>query len=475
MSTSLRIFAGFFLLLAIVAYALLNAVFDELMPAFSRATEETLVDTANVLAEVIVDDMRQAGTPMSGFSSAMNRYLGRRLDAQIYESRKTDPELRVYVTDTSGTVVFDSTGRDLGANYSHWNDVYLTLRGEYGARSTRDDEQDEFSSVYFVAAPIRDGDELIGVVSVGKPARALLPYLQESERRIRLAVIALVAGGVVLSALLAYWMSRSVRKLTSYAQAVSRGDPARPPDLREPELAELSAAMAKMREELEGREYVENTINALTHELKSPLAAIRAAVELLRENPEGSVRNNFLDNVDSESRRLQAIAERLLQLASIEKRDAPAEIRSFDLVSVVKRALAARRLRAGESNLTFETELPDSLMVDGDEFLLEQAVANLLDNAIDFAAGGKLIRTTLAKEGGKAVLRVRDFGAGIPGFALGKIYERFYSLPRPGSGKKSTGLGLSFVREIMRLHGGEAKVVNAESGGVMASMVLPAK
>src|SRR5678816_2681829 len=91
----------------------------------------------------------------------------------------------IYVTDARGIVVFDSSGRDVGKDYSRWNDVYLTLRGRYGARSTRADPADDASTVMYVAAPIVDrssaGERIVGVLTVAKPNRAIAPFIERSQ------------------------------------------------------------------------------------------------------------------------------------------------------------------------------------------------------------------------------------------------------------------------------------------------------
>lgn len=481
MKFSARIFLAFFLLLSLVAYALLTNVFNELKPGFSRATEETLVDTANLLAEVLASDMAADGEPSDEFARALDNYAGRRLDAQIYELSKTEPALRVYVTDAQGKVVFDSTGKDIGEDYSRWNDVLRTLRGEYGARATRDDPDDEFSTVYYVAAPIhrpghRQGSrpgELLGVVSVGKPSRTLLPYLEAAEFRIGATAILLVLGGVLIGGLFAAWISRSLRRLSDYAEAVSRGEPARLPTLKEPEFASLGEAMARMREKLEGKEYVEDTVHALTHELKSPLAAIRAAVELLAESPDAEDRDRFIANIRREGDRMQRIAERMLQLASVERQQELASSESVDVVDVVRKAMDARRDIAAARSLDMQLEATGGYAVRGDRFLLEQSVGNLLDNAIDFSPAGGKVLVALFEDSGKLNIEISDEGSGVPDYAIKRVFERFYSLPRQESGARSTGLGLSFVREVARLHGGSASLANRAAGGAVALLVLP--
>ena len=109
----------------------------------------------------------------------------------------------------------------------------------------------------------------------------------------------------------------------------------------------------------------------------------------------------------------------------------------------------------------------------GDGFLLQQSLLNLLDNAIDFSPPGSTVDLTLDTDGGQVVFGVRDHGSGAPDYALAQLFDRFYSLPRPATGKKSTGLGLALVREVARLHGGDAQFTNHPDGGGLATLSLP--
>jgi two-component system sensor histidine kinase CreC len=118
-------------------------------------------------------------------------------------------------------------------------------------------------------------------------------------------------------------------------------------------------------------------------------------------------------------------------------------------------------------------ELP-GVVVRGERFLVRQALANLLDNAIDFTprGGGIRIAAAAGMPAGMFAADVFNQGEPIPDYALPRVTERFYSLPRPGSGRKSTGLGLNFVQEVAQLHGGTFSISNSQ-GGVRATLTLP--
>jgi hypothetical protein len=127
-------------------------------------------------------------------------YENRRFQARIYGVLRNDPNLRLYVTDATGRVLFDSRGRDVGKDYSRWLDVSRTLRGEYGARTTRE-TANENSSVMYVAAPIvRDG-AIVGVLSVGKPARSFQGFIDLTRAKAWESAIWLFVLALLLPAL----------------------------------------------------------------------------------------------------------------------------------------------------------------------------------------------------------------------------------------------------------------------------------
>ena len=472
MPLGVRIFLVYFLFVGLAGWFVLSTVMDEIRPGVRQSTEETLVDTANLLAEILRDEVKNGSLAQGRLPELLKAYGQRQPQAQIWGVEKRAVSHRIYVTDARGIVLLDSSGGAVGQDYSRWNDVYLTLRGEYGARSTREDPADEDSSVMYVAAPIKDGAQIIGVVSVAKPNQSLQPYIERSQRRLGWLGAGLIVLGLLIGGALSWWLSGSLRQLTRYAGAVSRGERAELPELRGGELKQLAAAVQKMRTELEGKAYVEQYVHTLTHELKSPLAAIRGAAELLESEMPAEQRQRFVANIASEGARLQQLIERLLNLALVEQRQGLEERVAVDLHGLAEELLQAQAARIQAAGLRMENTIPPGLLVQGERFLLRQALANLLDNALDFTPAGGLLRFSAETRVGRVELALYNQGAAIPDYALPRLTERFYSLPRPASGRKSTGLGLNFVQEVALLHGGELALRNVE-GGVRASLLLP--
>ena len=199
------------------------------------------------------------------------------MDATIWSFRKRTLDYRVYVTDDKGKVVFATDPGEIGKDYSRWRDVALTLQGRYGARTSRDDPQNENSSVMHVAAPIHAGVRIIGVLTVAKPNATVQPFIERSQTKIRNRGFLLLAAAAAIGVLFTWRLTRSVNRLRRYARDVTEGRRVPPPESGASEIAELGRALEAMREKLEGKQYVEQYVQTLTHELKSPVAATSAA------------------------------------------------------------------------------------------------------------------------------------------------------------------------------------------------------
>ncbi|BAO65003.1 MULTISPECIES: two-component system sensor histidine kinase CreC [Pseudomonas] len=472
MTLGLRIFLVYLLFISLTGYFVLSTVMKEIRPGVRQSTEETLVDTANLLAEILRDDFKAGTLSENRWPQLLRAYGERQPAATIWGLPKNQVNHRIYVTDAKGIVVLDSSGLAVGQDYSRWNDVYLTLRGQYGARSSRSLADDPNSSVMHVGAPIRDNGQIIGVVTVAKPNSSLQPYVDRTERRLLWYGAGLIAMGLLFGALLSWWLSAALRRMTAYALAVSEGRRAELPHYRGGEMEQLATAVEHMRTQLEGKAYVERYVHTLTHELKSPLAAIRGAAELLQGEMPLEQRQRFVGNIDSESARMQQLIERLLNLAQVEQRQGLEEQVNVPLAPLCKELLNSQHGRIEGKQLQVELRVPADLAWSGEPFLLRQALGNLLTNALDFSPVGGLLRCSAqpVEEGVELVLF--NQGEPIPDYALPRLCERFYSLPRPDSGRKSTGLGLNFVEEVVQLHGGQMRIDNVP-GGVQVTLRLP--
>jgi two-component system sensor histidine kinase CreC len=325
----------------------------------------------------------------------------------------------------------------------------------------------------YVAAPVMNMGKLIGVITVSKPVASLMPYADRARERVMRAGFTLLAISALIGVIFTLWLTWSLNRLRDYALAVAEGRRATPPVVGGRQLSVLAKSLTLMREKLDGKQYVESYVQSLTHELKSPLTAIRGAAELLEEAPAGEDGQRFARNITEQSARMQRIIDRLLALARVEQLQVPDERREIILSELIDATINSRAGRLAERRLTVRQEGGTSSAVRGDYFLLQQAVGNLLDNAIEFGPEGSQIVVAITAGPHAVRVEVKDNGPGAPDYALPHMFERFYSLPRPDTGLKSTGLGLAFVREVARLHGGNADFANRPEGGAVAWIELP--
>ena len=184
MRLGIRLLFGFFLVTGLAAVFTLRVFVAEVKPSVREVMEDMMVDTANILAELASDDLAGGAIAEGRFAGHVRNYARRPIDAQIWGLAKQSLDFRVYITDASGKVVFDSENVATGQDYSQWRDVARTLRGEYGARASREVQQDDRTSVMYVAAPVQRDGKIIGVLTVAKPMSTIQAFIDRAERKI---------------------------------------------------------------------------------------------------------------------------------------------------------------------------------------------------------------------------------------------------------------------------------------------------
>lgn len=497
MKLGLRLLLGFFLITGIAAFFVLRVFAAEVRPSVREVMEDMMVDTANLLAELAADDL--AALPPEGtmastrFAQRVRDYADRPIDARIWGLSKRTLDYRVYVTDTKGRVVFDTgfrrpepkaakggsmvtiipVGNAEGQDYSGWIDVSRTLKGQYGARATREVYRDDRSSTMYVAAPVKQGEQIIGVLTVAKPMSTVQKFIDRAERDILISGLWLLGLSLAVGVVVTGWIVWSVRRLRHFAQHVELGqrdDQLAPPQLPG-ELGDLAQAMQGMRERLAGHAHIEQMVRAMTHELKSPLAAIGGAAELLREDLPLADRQLFAQQVLDQTARLHALVERLLELSKLEHRQSLDHQRLLTLPDAWQATLDHARQQAAQRHVQLVVQALQpgaTAQLMGEAELLQIALGNVLDNALDFAPAGSEVRVSMAVQGHELCLSVQDQGPGVPDYALSRLGERFYSTTRPATSpmaaRKGSGLGLAIAQQIMALHGGQISWLNTQPG-----------
>lgn len=484
MSIFIRIWFFFGLIILLGLWFMSYTFNQQVKPNMRQVVEETLAENANIIAMLVTEDVHNGQVSTPEFDQKIQNALNRKLNATIWQHNKQQINQQIYITDVRGKIIYDSQGLALGHDYSKWNDVYLTLQGKYGVRSTRINDNDSNSSIMFIAAPIFYQQKLIGVVSIGKPNSSVQPYLQRAEDKLIRQAVWITLLSLFLASLVAYWLKHSIDRVRKYAQALAPVN--QTPYFRSAkELNLVAQAVENMREKLEDRAYVEHYVNTLTHELKSPITAIQASAELLKEDLPLNDQQQFADHIHSQSQRLKSLIDRMLLLTRLEKNQHVLETKSLNLTKVIQQVITQNQSQIQHKQLQLHLDLKQNCIMKADDFWLQQALNNLIDNAIDFSTHQAKLAIHLHEAKDHILIQIFNETEAIPQYALNQIFDRYFSLPRPISNQRSSGIGLSIVKNVVAQHHGDIHIENITANqltfiqqhdsGVLVNLRLPKK
>ena len=489
MSIFIRIWFFFGLIILLGLWFMSYTFNQQVKPNVRQVVEDTLAENANIIAMLVAEDVYENKVGTAQFDEKIQKALNRKLNANIWQHNKKEINQQIYITDAKGTVIYDSQGIATGQDYSRWNDVYLTLQGKYGVRSTRSYEGDSNSSTMFIAAPIyyqtaqNQQQKLIGVVSIGKPNSSVQPYIQRAEDQLLRQAAWITLLSLFLASLVAYWLKHSIDRVRKYAQALAPVN--QTPYFRSAkELNQVAQAVENMREKLEDRAYVEHYVNTLTHELKSPLTAIQASAELLKEDLPLNDQQQFASHIHGQSQRLKTLIDRMLLLTRLEKSKHQIEIQSFNLSQLIQHVLDQHASQIHAKKIQCLLDIETDCTIQADRLWLQQTIANLLDNALDFSAESAKILIQLHRQSHQQIqLQIFNEGEWIPEYALTQIFDTYFSLPRPITQQRSSGIGLSIVKQVIEQHHGQITIQNIQANhissiqphqqGVLVTILLP--
>ena len=382
----------------------------------------------------------------------------------------------IRVLDAQGCVVA-TTGGQAGRCMTAVTEVANALRGTYAAKA-RHRISDEPTPVFgdirrrgrlrvFIALPVFSDGRVIGVVAVQRTGLDALSSLWQIRRRLLSSLLLVVSIVVVISLLFARAIAKPVLSIAQKAQAVAAGQeqphfavggwtPA--------EIRTLSEFLDVMTDKLQTRaRYVSEFATNVSHELKTPISAIRGASELLQEgweSMEPAQRARFVDNIALDAQRMDRLVTRLLALARIENTALP----DATTVEVLPFCRAVLERWEGEVELIVESP-PQRLRII--EERLATVLGNLTDNAVRHGAG-QAVQVTLGSAEGRLLIRVTDHGPGISEANRRRIWERFFTTQRDKGG---TGLGLAMVKAIADARSGRVDF-ESSSEGTTFSVVL---
>jgi two-component system, OmpR family, sensor kinase len=408
------------------------------------------------LDEQIGDELESRGVALASVVRASG---GREVDPSLLAGE--EGVARVVGPRTSGVVALATpttrvvllTGEELAA--VRQGSTLTTERDGFAVRAEPVDDR-----VIVVGKPLDDRDEALD---------ALLTQLL-----VALPLALLVSAGI--GYLVAGGALRPVEAMRRQADEISADTPERRLSLPEAndEIRRLGETLNEMLERLDaGLARERRFVADASHELRTPLAVLRTELDLALRAPRSP--EELADAVRSageEVERLVRLAEDLLVLARADESRLPLRMESHRAREVLEGVAIRSEARAGHAGRALEVSAPEGQQITGDRLRLEQALGNLVDNALRYGEG--TVRLDARTEDGWVALSVSDAGAGFPPDFLPHAFDRFTRADSARSGGGS-GLGLAIVDTIARAHGGRATVANREGAGAVVTMFIPAR
>jgi len=368
--------------------------------------------------------------------------------------------------DRTGVSIVDLAGR-LEHERGRGADLRLMLLDDSGARLFPVQAPAEEHGVVSVDAPIRVRGARVGAVRVVKPTIAMRNLLADFAPTV--LVISLVLG--TAAALAAAWIGRAIaapiEALSVFGERVSLGERrGAPPIAFGREVTRLTRAIDSMRRDLEGRPFVETFASDLSHELKNPVAAIRASAEVLEESAleEPVEARRFVARIREATARIERLLGELLSLARIEARGVEA-FTPVDLSELTRRTIES--LADAEGRITLHAS--GDTRVRGDELWIARALINLIENGLSHGERGSPLSVEVSRSEEWVNLRVISQGS-ISRHVRERLFRRFVTTR---ADKGGTGLGLAIVRAVTEAHGGQVELLNAGPPEVVFHVSLP--
>ena len=463
----LNIGTKLFILYFVISSAL---VFVFVNRTSTDSAKEVMIEVSELMSRIASENTINGEIDIVAFESLIGSYFRSQKNTIHHPSSQRLENLAIYLTDKDGLLILDSRDLKLGKNMRHLSEVDSALQGYrgitrvvtepvLGPRKARGVAIDYFYKPEFLHAsnPIygRNG-EILGAVVVVAPMFDLMNKDYLYEFIFYVFLISLFFG-----ALGSYRISRNIKRLDKYISNLFSGEDTTPPDLNI-QFKKLTLTLQNARGNVELKDAVEQYIDTLAHELRTPITGIQLTAETLLTPMSDEERKRFINNILVSNKQMDKLVTRLLDLSRIERRESLMKPETLKILPIIENAIKApsRTQTISSKNINIALEIDKTITVFAEKILLEQAISNILNNALEFSPKGGTI-TFKASETNTAVsIIVLDDGPGMPPHVLRNLFTRFFSVSRPDSGNRGNGLGLRFVRKIMQLHKGEVTLKN---------------
>ncbi len=401
---------------------------------------------------------------------------GQAIDLQaLVESYEAGSGGRVVIVDSEGRALADSSPPVEGERYFDTRpEVATALEGEVATGTRSSETLDE--RIVYVAVPVASGGTVHGAVRITYPTSEVDRRISENWLRLGAVALITLALAAAIGVALARSVTRPLRDLQRAATSLGSGDlsarapaSAGPPEVRE--VARAFNDMANRLSQLVGAQ--EEFVSEASHQLRSPLTALR----LRLENLEASVPEPSRPEVEAaarEARRMSRLVDGLLTLARADRTSPELTAEELDLGTVLDERRLGWEPVAEEQGVSVEVAPSTGAVVRASRDRVEQIVDNLLANAIDASPPGGTVRLSAAGVGGAVELHLTDEGRGLSPEERSRAFDRFWRASQEGGALGGTGLGLAIVKRLAGADGAEVELREAKGGGVDAVVTYPA-
>jgi signal transduction histidine kinase len=427
MSIRMQVFLALGLIVGAFAFGLGIMVIDRIEARAVRLANQAALDEATGIAAIMEGDITRSNSRIEEVA------------ARLELERERGVEFSFEILDARDRMLFPR--------------AKASMRGQPGTVT--------------VDAPIEVAGVLHGSVRVVKPTVVMRRLLEDFAPVVVVISLVLGAAAAIAAALIGRAIARPIEGLSAFAERVSAGERvAAPPPPVGREVARLTRSIDSMRRQLEGRPFVETFAADLSHELKNPVAAIRASAEVLEEGAidEPEEARRFVARIRESTLRIERLLGDLLSLARIEARG----VETLDSVELGEIARVATD-SLGENESRVQIQSDGDTRVRGDESWLGRAIGNLLDNALFHSEPDEKVFLSVRREEGEVVIRVKNQGV-VPKHVRTRLFRRFVTTRADRGG---SGLGLAIVRAVAEAHGGRAELSEPGPPEVEFRIVLP--
>ncbi len=378
---------------------------------------------------------------------------------------------RVIVVDEQGKLVVASDNTAVGADFSTRPEIIAALRG-HPAEGTRASDT-AGTDLSYVAVPILDGATVRGAVRITFPKSVIDQRVSRLQGGLVLVFAISMVAAMAAALLVANQLGSPLARLRRRTERLAAGDfTARADERSGPkETRALAASFNTMTERIDELVQRQRSFAGdASHQLRSPLTALRLQLEQAAASNDPAVIGDRLDSAIGETERLQRLIDGLLMLA---RSSADTSVRSaVALDGVVPDLLETWSSLAAERGITLRPVLQAGLVVESVPSAVEQMLANYLDNALAVAPSGSFVEVRVHRVGDEAVIAVVDEGPGIRSDFLGRAFDRFWRAP--DAAHQGSGIGLAVVHQLAIASGGRAELRNrTDRSGLVAMVTLP--